>query len=89
MLANSGDPDQTPRSDLGLHCLPMSKKWDARLIWASAGRIVSPVRISRRKRIDCLIHKLDPFEIIIKKMFHFFFYQFYRFDDDVINGPQK
>ena len=24
MLANSEDPDQTPRSDLGLHCLPMS-----------------------------------------------------------------
>ena len=30
------DPDQTPRSvasDQGLHCLLMSKKWDARLIW--------------------------------------------------------
>ena len=29
-------PDQTPRSvapDLDLHCLPMSQKWDARLIW--------------------------------------------------------
>ena len=28
------DPDQTPRSaasDLGLHCLPMSLLWDARL----------------------------------------------------------
>ena len=36
MLANSEGPDQTPRSeasDLGLHCLPMSQKWDARLIW--------------------------------------------------------
>ena len=35
-LANSADPDQTPHSvvsDLGLHCLPMSQKWDARLIW--------------------------------------------------------
>ena len=34
MLANSEDPDQTPRSaasDLGLHCLPLSQKWDARL----------------------------------------------------------
>ena len=33
---NSVDPDQTPRtvaSDLGLHCLPMSHKKDARLIW--------------------------------------------------------
>ena len=31
-----GDPDQTPHSvasDLGLHCLPMSYKKDARLIW--------------------------------------------------------
>ena len=33
---NSGDPDQTPlsaASDLGLHCLPMSHKKDARLIY--------------------------------------------------------
>ena len=28
--ANSVDPDQTLRSDLGLHCLPMSHLWDAR-----------------------------------------------------------
>ena len=35
MLANSEDPDQTPRSDLGLHCLPMSQKWDVRLIWVN------------------------------------------------------
>ena len=31
-LANSEDPDQMSRSaasDLGLHCLPMSQKWDA------------------------------------------------------------
>ena len=36
MLANSEDPDLTPRSaasDLGLHCLPRSQKWEARLIW--------------------------------------------------------
>ena len=36
LFANSGDPDQTPRSaasDLGLHCLQMSPLWDARLIW--------------------------------------------------------
>ena len=28
LLANSGDPDQTPRSaasDLGLHCLPVTR----------------------------------------------------------------
>ena len=37
MQANSGDPDQTPHSvasDLGLHCLSMSYKKDARHIWA-------------------------------------------------------
>ena len=36
MLANSGDTDQTPLSvatDLGLHCLFMSHKKDARLLW--------------------------------------------------------
>ena len=35
--ANNADPDQTPRSavsDLGLLCLPMSHKKDARLIHA-------------------------------------------------------
>ena len=38
MLANSEDRDQMPHSaasDLGLHCLPMSQKWDARLIWVN------------------------------------------------------
>ena len=38
LLANSEDPDQTPRSvasDLGLHCLPMLQKWDTRLIWVN------------------------------------------------------
>ena len=37
-LANSGDSDQTLRSvvfDFGLHCLPMSHKKDARLIWVN------------------------------------------------------
>ena len=36
MQANSGDPDQTLHSvasDLGLHCLPMSHKKDARHTW--------------------------------------------------------
>ena len=36
LLANSEDSDQKPRSaasDLGLHYLPMSQKWDARVIW--------------------------------------------------------
>ena len=36
VYANSGDLDQTPHSvesDLGLHCLHISHKKDARLIW--------------------------------------------------------
>ena len=35
---NRKEPDQTPRfavSDLGLHCLPMSLLWDARLKWGN------------------------------------------------------
>ena len=38
-IFSSGDPDQMPQpvaSDLGLHCLHMSHKKDARLIWISA-----------------------------------------------------
>ena len=37
-MANSGSPDQTPRSvasDLGLHDLHMSHKKDAMLIWVN------------------------------------------------------
>ena len=40
---NSEDPDQTPHSaasDLGLHCLPMSQKWDDRLIWVNQGTFI-------------------------------------------------
>ena len=36
--ATSVDPHQTPlsaASDLGLHCLPMSHLWDARLKWVN------------------------------------------------------
>ena len=36
--ANSVDPDQTPRSaasDVGLHYLPMSLLWEARLKWVN------------------------------------------------------
>ena len=38
LYAYSGEPDQTPRfaaSDLVLHCLPMSHKKGARLIWVN------------------------------------------------------
>ena len=36
--AQNVDPDQMPHSvasDLGLHCLPMSLLWDARLKWVN------------------------------------------------------
>ena len=36
LLANSGDPDQTPHfaaSDLGLHCLPVTLLQVSRLQW--------------------------------------------------------
>ena len=36
LFANSGDPDQTPRSaasDLGLHCLPITLLAVSRLQW--------------------------------------------------------
>ena len=47
--ANSEDSDQ--HSDLGLHCLPMSLLWDARLIW------VKPVlkRFNSKKTNDFLL----------------------------------
>ena len=36
LQANSGEPDQTPRSAASdLHCLPMPYKKDARLIWVN------------------------------------------------------
>ena len=41
--ANSIDPDQTPHSaasDLGLHCLPVSHSWDARLKWVKTSTSV-------------------------------------------------
>ena len=42
LKANSVDPDQMPHSvapDLGLHCLPMSLLWDARLKWVKNGHV--------------------------------------------------
>ena len=40
LFANSGDPDQTPRSaasDLGLHCLPITFLGAACLQWVKTG----------------------------------------------------
>ena len=50
MQANSGNPDQTPHSvasDLGLHCLPMSHKKDARHTWINNAIILLSHKSSR------------------------------------------
>ena len=46
--ANSREPDQTPHfeaSDLVLHCLPMSHRKDARLIWVKTNIVSHPYRL--------------------------------------------
>ena len=50
MPANSGDPDQMPHSvvsDLGMHCLPLSNKKDARHIWNKNAIILLSHKSSR------------------------------------------
>ena len=57
MFANSGDPDQTPllsASDLVLHCLPMSQKMDATLIWVKTLHVVREPRLA----YQALTHQL-------------------------------
>ena len=47
LFANSGDPDQTPRSaasDLGLHCLPSTLLWVSRLQWVKEAYVVVLIR---------------------------------------------
>ena len=42
LFANSGDPDQTPRSaasDLGLHCLPITLLGVSRLEWVNSSNM--------------------------------------------------
>ena len=41
LKANSADPDQTPRDDLGRNCLPMSHLWDARLKWVEERQLTA------------------------------------------------
>ena len=60
LIANSVDPDQTPRSaasDQGLHCLPMYLLWDA-----------------RHKRVNMVIAKvnipLPNVKIILVNIYH-------------------
>ena len=58
--ANCVDPDQTPRSaasDLGLHYLPMSLLWDARLTWVNYTPL--SFHVSFDKRSYLLRYALD------------------------------
>ena len=53
MQANSGDPDQTSHSvasDLGLHCLHIYHKKDARHIWVKNAIILLSHKSSRNLR---------------------------------------
>ena len=55
-ISNSGDPYQTPRSvasDLGLHCLSMSHKKDARRIWVKLIKIVTGLKTITHEFLEC------------------------------------
>ena len=56
MQAKGGDPDQTPHSvasDLGLHCLPMSLKKDARHIWVKMHLFGYLIRVPEIWEVAC------------------------------------
>ena len=60
VFANSGDPDQTPRSaasDLGLRCLPITLLGASRLQWAkspmsffSHDQPLAPIKSKKKKK---------------------------------------
>ena len=56
--ANSVDPDQMPHSaasDLGLHCLPMSLLWDARLKWVNLFTFPQAIKPQQTKNKDLFL----------------------------------
>ena len=56
MQTNSGEPNQTPHSvasDLGLHCLPLSHKKDARQIWVKMQLFCYLIRVPKIWEVDC------------------------------------
>ena len=60
--ANSVEPDQTRRSaasDLGIHCLPMSLLWDARLKWINEPRHVELGMSNQDLRCPIQNHRLS------------------------------
>ena len=53
LFTNSGDPDQTPRSaasDLGLHCLPVTRFGVSSLQWAKSAH-AHPLGIGRSMNV--------------------------------------
>ena len=61
-VSNSEDPDQTPHSavsELGLHCLPMSQKWEARLIWVNGVHFMYLFQLDQKKEKDKLLEHQD------------------------------
>ena len=66
LFANSGDPDQTPRSaasDLGLHCLPITRLGVSRLQWVNliSARLVCAEPQRRPKSVCICQEKNDLF----------------------------
>ena len=50
--ANSADPDQTPRSDLGLQCLRVSLLWDARHKWVKTDLCSKTLNRSNKRIVN-------------------------------------
>ena len=69
LFANSGYPDQTPRSvasDLDLHCLPITCLGVSRLQWVNRWQIDDVFLNFLRKRVD-ISRKLSPLEKLCMK----------------------
>ena len=64
LFANSGDPDQTPHSaasDLGLHCLPITRLRVSRLQWVNS--LVNTVEVMSNWSVNLLtlfLGRLSP-----------------------------
>ena len=68
LFANSGDPNQTPRSamsDLGLHCLSSTLLWVSRLKW-----VKEPFKIVGGNILFFLFEKISlTFQVIFQALF--------------------
>ena len=70
LLANSGDPDQMPQSDLGLHYLPSTLLWVSRLQWVKFCFYIS-FQTSNPKLIKTEMEILFASVIIVWQHCHF------------------